>query len=182
MSRRNNQRAHPHVPSRRSPRLISRGDGSPTNPEELEQLDPQEQIGDQEPENTTQENTNQNQAGAPAFALAPAQANASNILDYSLQADVKIHNKASSELPQKFDCNSKNVPMFCEKLKDRAQESDRTSTTVQSVLATRPPTPARQQRSLVASGSGSSVCNRSRQRYPSDAPSRLEHKPNAFVE
>ena len=66
---------------------------------------------------------NQNQAVAPTFALTPAQANAGNVLDYASQADVKIYNKASSELPHKFDCNSKNVSMFCEKLKDRAQES-----------------------------------------------------------
>ena len=123
MSRRSNQRAHPHVPSRRSPRFASRGETSPTNPEELEQLDPQEQIGDQEPENATEVNMVEGQAEAPVFALTPAQANASNTLDYSSQADVKICNKASSELSQKFDCNSKNVSMFCEKLKDRAQES-----------------------------------------------------------
>ena len=60
---------------------------------------------------------------APAFALTPAQASASNTFDYSSQADVKICNKASSELSQKFDCNSKNASMFGEKLKDRAQES-----------------------------------------------------------
>ena len=62
-------------------------------------------------------------AGAPTFALTLAQANAGNILDYTSQTDVKIYNKAPSELPYKFDCRSKNVPMFCEKLKDRVQES-----------------------------------------------------------
>ena len=51
------------------------------------------------------------------------QANASNILNYTSQANAKIRNKASSELSQKFDCNSKNAPMLCEKLKDKAQES-----------------------------------------------------------
>ena len=72
MSRRRNQRAHPCIPSRRSSRLISRGETSPTNLEDLEQPDLQEQpssdageiesvaslsseaiedIGDQEPEN-----------------------------------------------------------------------------------------------------------------------------------
>ena len=66
---------------------------------------------------------NQNEAGALVFALALAQANTSNIFDYSSQANIKIRNKASSELPQKFDCNSKNAPIFCEKLEDRAQES-----------------------------------------------------------
>ena len=81
MSRKSNQKRHPLMPSRRSPRFTSRGETSPSDPEELEQLDPQEHIGDQEPESATEVNMVEGEAEAPAFALTPAQANASNVLD-----------------------------------------------------------------------------------------------------
>ena len=58
----------------------------------------------------------------PMFALILAQANASNVIDYTTPTEVKIYNSAIAELPSKFNYKSKSVNMLCEKLIDRANE------------------------------------------------------------
>ena len=57
------------------------------------------------------------------FALTPAQANAGDIIDYITSAGLKLYNSATAPLPLLFDCKSKNVAIFCEKVVDRAHES-----------------------------------------------------------
>ena len=58
------------------------------------------------------------------LALIPAQANAGETKECSSSAGLKPHNVATEELPMKFDCDSKNVAKFCEKLIDRASEGE----------------------------------------------------------
>ena len=69
---------------------------------------------------TTTEEDNMNTV---TFSLTPAQANSGDIIDYTTTAGLKIYNAATEALPVKFDCQSKSVSTFCEKLIDRANEA-----------------------------------------------------------
>ena len=59
----------------------------------------------------------------PTFTLIPAQANPGNIIDYTTTSGLKLCNLATEELLVKFDCKSKSVSAFCEKLIDQANEA-----------------------------------------------------------
>ena len=54
-----------------------------------------------------------------SFAIAPGQENLGYTIDCTSLAGLKLHNAATKELQMKFDCDSKNVGMFCEKLIDK---------------------------------------------------------------
>lgn len=58
-------------------------------------------------------------ATLPTFELTPVQENPGDTTCHTISAVLKLYNVATKELPMQFDCDSKNIGMFCEKLIDR---------------------------------------------------------------